>query len=166
MQRTGGEWSMASNRGNGSSVASRQREPPAPNGAFSWASDGGGGANNGGGVGGSWASSSNNSAMPQYHPNQQQPQREHVSAGTAISDGEYERSLIEVLTTPAGFKPMSIPTDELNQFLAVVFNLNPDVVCPILLDVISGAGANGLESNKRIKGLKVIESVLLEVSVF
>jgi len=148
MQRTGGEWSMASNRGGNNSVASRQREPPAANGAFSWANPGSG---SGGGGGGGGGGGNNNFG------NIQQQHQQHVSAGTAISNRDYERSLIQVITQPAGFKPANIPAEEMTEFLSVVFNLNPDIVCPILLDVISGEGSNGADSNKRIKGLKVSE---------
>ena len=122
IQRTGGEWTMASNRGT-ASIASRQREPPMDNGAYSWAKTGGN--LGGGGVGSSWAGNNGVNNQP------------HVSAGKATSDGTYERQLITTLTTPAGFKPSNLNSDELAQFMAVVFNLNPDIVCPILLDVIA-----------------------------
>jgi hypothetical protein len=55
--------------------------------------------------------------------------------GTAVADGSYEKQLVMELCPPGGMKPEP-PPDKLVQFARVVSSLNPDLVCPVLLDCL------------------------------
>ncbi|GMI49517.1 hypothetical protein ScalyP_jg401 [Parmales sp. scaly parma] len=143
-RNTGGTWSMASNRGGGS-VAAQQRQQPVSNGAFSWAQQ----------------QHQQQQQQSQHQPQHQPQHQQHVSAGVAISDGEYERTLIQTIVNPTGFKPHTVPPPDLTSFLGVVMNLNPDLVAPVLLDVISPTLTT--DNNKRTRGLAVIEGILTKV---
>ena len=54
-----------------------------------------------------------------------------------------------------------MPPPDLTSFLGVVMNLNPDLVAPVLLDVISPTLTT--DNNKRTRGLAVIEGILTKV---
>jgi hypothetical protein len=147
MNQTNGEWSMASNRGPGATA-------PPPNYAndsayyksrdagnsYGWAQAGGASS----GVGGSWASAGTPSAGGNPYAHQVTPSITVNSApggvvssggGVAVSDGSYERQLVMELCPPGGMKPEP-PPDKLVQFARVVSSLDPDLVCPVLLDCL------------------------------
>jgi hypothetical protein len=134
------------------------------NAAFSWAQQqqqqqhhpsGGGGSGNMG-VGGSWASSSSSPqdyATPSititsttssssaaasnsaYHPTTTPSSAAAGGGGMMVSDGSYERALILELCPPGGMKAEP-PPDKLAAFAKAVSSLNPDLVCPVLLDCL------------------------------
>jgi len=204
--QTGGQWTMASNRGPnaiGSSANAiptssttqhqqnseyyKTRDAHQQGGqAFSWAASGGAAAAASGppaapsGVGGSWATA------PVAPPPQQQPPAHHhmsvasaalqppvsavqpnnytggnsygVGVGVAASSaggGDYERNLILDLCPPGGMKAEP-PQDKLDEFARAIPSLNPDVVCPALLDALE----EGNPWIMRAKALCVIETVL------
>jgi hypothetical protein len=136
--------------------------------AFQWA--GAGGATPAapapglGGVGGSWG------ATPAAAPSQQQmsvaararaeahgtlPAAPPAPAGSAVSNGDYEKNLIAELCPPGGMKAEP-PQDKLAEFARSVPALNPDCVCPALLDALE----DGNPWIMRAKALCVIETVL------
>lgn len=154
--------------------------------AFSWAASGGGGAPGPAaaapaapsGVGGSWASAP--AAPPPPPPSQmsvaaqaRQPPAAAVSSavpvtgngyssggnsfgtGGAVSGGDYEKNLILELCPPGGMKAEP-PPDKLAEFANAVPSLNPDLVCPALLDALE----EGNPWIMRAKALCVIETVL------
>ena len=164
-QATGGQWTMASNRGpgavgaaagggghGGSSNDAYYKSREQGNNAFSWANKDGHGAS---GVGGSWASNPSvagqarqpsyaeqHSATPSINVNHNHaaaPQVNHGGGGTAVSDGSYEKSLIMELCPPGGMKPVP-PPDKLLNFTKAIPNLNPDLICPVLLDCLEEGG--------------------------
>jgi hypothetical protein len=115
--------------------------------AYAWAQKS---ATSAGGVGGSWASSASNMApqarQPTYAEQYHQaaptitvsggaPTNLSGNGGTAVSDGSYERQLVMELCPPGGMKAEP-PPDKLNQFARSVASLNPDLVCPALLDCV------------------------------
>jgi hypothetical protein len=121
-RQTGGQWTMASNRGPG---------------AIQYQSSGASGstAAHSGSVGGSWASTP---SVMITHSNPSSA----IANGThnhnpvkVVSDGTYERSLILELCPPGGMKPVP-PPDKLANFRRSVPSLNADLVCPILLDLL------------------------------
>jgi len=57
------------------------------------------------------------------------------SGGVAASDGTYERNLIKELCPPGGMRAEP-PPDKLRTFTQAVPSLNPDLVCPALLDAL------------------------------
>ena len=132
-RQTGGEWTMASNRGPGSVQADYQ-QPQSYSGAS------GSNANRSGTVGGSWGNVSS-----VVRPQQQQshttpsitinsvPGAPSGSGGTAVSDGTYEKNLVLELCPPGGMKPVP-PPDKLANFARACPSLNSDFVCPVLLD--------------------------------
>ena len=208
--QTGGQWTMASNRGPnavGGGGGGGGAPPPAaaaPSNhleseyykarnaqqggqAFSWAGAAGGGGGGGpaspgaapaasfatpSGVGGSWASSP---AAPPLAARgtsvaaraRQPPASSGVASavpigvggsgggGGAAAGGEYERNLILELCPPGGMKAEP-PHDKLEEFARAVPSLNPDVVCPALLDALE----EGNPWIMRAKALCVIETVL------
>jgi hypothetical protein len=148
MQQTNGEWTMKSNRGPDAVGLPPNYERDSAyfkaqnNGqnAYAWAQQNNNGSS--GGVGGSWGTA----AVPS--PHQAAPSITVNSApappggysntgggGTAVSDGSYEKQLIMELCPPGGMKPEP-PSDKLAQFARTVANLNPDMVCPVLLDCL------------------------------
>ena len=76
-----------------------------------------------------------------------------AAGGGAV--GEYERNLILELCPPGGMKAEP-PQDKLEEFARAVPSLNPDVVCPALLDALE----EGNPWIMRAKALCVIETVL------
>jgi len=205
--QTGGQWTMASNRGpnavggsgGGSGgfgappVADAPRHDDseyykarnATGSAFNWASSGGnaGAAGGGGappsparGVGGSWASVPAPVAPPppavhtpqlsvaaqsRMEANQSSPYSRGAAApapavvGTSAEAGTYEKNLIAELCPPGGMKAEP-PQDKLEDFARAVPSLNPDLVCPALLDALE----DGNPWIMRAKALCVIETVL------
>lgn len=170
MHQTGGQWTMASNRGpaavapppnyNQDSAYYKSRDA---NNAYAWAQKGPHGA---GGVGGSWASPSVASQAREPYQHQATPSitvTEAVTSGipniggggTAVEDGSYEKQLILELCPPGGMKAEP-PPDKLNQFARSVANLNPDLVCPVLLDCLE----EGQPWIIRAKALCVIETCM------
>lgn len=161
---------MASNRGPGAinpppnyandSAYYKSRES---GNAYSWAQKGAGAP---GGVGGSWASATPSVASQARQPYEHQatPSITVTSngapatiggGGTAVSDGSYEKQLIMELCPPGGMKAEP-PPDKLNQFARSVANLNPDLVCPVLLDCLEA----GQPWIIRAKALWVIEACI------
>ena len=150
------------------------------NNAFSWAQQGGG-SNTGvtpstGGVGGSWASVStgggpsvaSQAREPPFPTNHSQPyvgvtsnsttalsSSSRGGGGTAVSDGTYEKNLILELCPPGGMKAEP-PPDKLANFARAVPSLNPDLVCPALLDCLE----DGQPWIIRAKALCVMETCI------
>eukprot|EP00984_Skeletonema_dohrnii_P015967 scaffold7003_cov106-Skeletonema_dohrnii-CCMP3373.AAC.1 len=213
--QTGGQWTMASNRGpnaiggcghghNGGGMAPPVAEAPrhddseyykarnATGTAFNWASAGGGApappaaaaapvaaAPTVGGVGGSWAtapvapppppavSTTPAASTPQLSvaaqsrmdANQSGPYSGGGGGGfvapSATAAGDYEKNLIAELCPPGGMKAEP-PQDKLQDFARSVPSLNPDLVCPALLDALE----DGNPWIMRAKALCVIETVL------
>lgn len=172
---------MASNRGPNAIGSSTNTVAPPPaqqnseyykaaqatGSAFQWAGAGGAApaaAPGLGGVGGSWG------ATPAAAPSQQQmsvaararaeahgtlPAAPPAPAGSAVSNGDYEKNLIAELCPPGGMKAEP-PADKLAEFARSVPALNPDSVCPALLDALE----DGNPWIMRAKALCVIETVL------
>ena len=69
--------------------------------------------------------------------------------------GEYERNLIHELCPPGGMKAEP-PQDKLDEFAHAIPSLNPDIICPALLDALE----EGNPWIMRAKALCVIETVL------
>jgi hypothetical protein len=155
---TNGQWTMASNRGPGAVGAPQNynsdrdaayfKARDSGSNAFSWAqqqSNGGTTGGVGGGVGGSWGASSGGVASQAGQPaygNSSAPSvmvQQHAppsgTGGTATSDGSYERNLIMELCPPGGMKAEP-PPDKLASFARAVPSLDPDLVCPALLDCL------------------------------
>ena len=150
---------MASNRGpnaitapqnfNADRDAAYFKARDAGSNAFSWAQQNGGHAGGvSGGVGGSWGSATSgsiasqprqgtygasSSTTPSVTLNQHAPPT--GTGGTAASDGSYERNLIMELCPPGGMKAEP-PPDKLANFARAVPSLDPDLVCPALLDCL------------------------------
>lgn len=131
--------------------------------AYAWAQKGAPGA---GGVGGSWASASVASQAREPYHHQETPSitiNQGITSGmpniggggTAVADGSYEKQLILELCPPGGMKAEP-PPDKLNQFARSVANLNPDLVCPVLLDCLE----EGQPWIIRAKALCVIEACM------
>ena len=115
-----------------------------------------------GGVGGSWGTSavpSQHQATPSITVNSAPAPAGGYTAGggggTAVSDGSYEKQLIMELCPPGGMKPEP-PSDKLAQFARTVSNLNPDMVCPVLLDCLE----EGQPWIIRAKALCVMETCI------
>lgn len=211
--QTGGQWTMASNRGpnaynggGGGGDFGTMAHPPAPSSnhnneseyykarnaqgtgqALSWAHTatiGGVGATTtsttapSSGVGGSWAMTS--VAPPPHLPQSVASMARQPSVASAVpvtngyvgggyaatgvtgacattggGGGEYERNLILELCPPGGMKAEP-PADKLDEFAHAIPSLNPDVVCPALLDALE----EGNPWIMRAKALCVIETVL------
>jgi len=172
MHQTNGQWTMASNRGpsavapppNYANDSSYYKSRDAGgNQAYSWAQANPGGAPSG--VGGSWASATPSrpgnpyahEATPSITVNSVPGAAGVVSGGggTAVSDGSYEKQLVMELCPPGGMKPEP-PPDKLAQFSRVVPSLNPDLVCPVLLDCLE----EGQPWIIRAKALWVMETCI------
>lgn len=121
-QSTNGAWTMASNRG--------------PN-AYNSETYKSGSGNISSGVGGSWGSApsshSSQARIPTHNPNPVV----HISGatGAAKSDGAYEKNLITELCPPGGMKAEP-PPEKLQAFAQAIPSLNPDLICPALLDAL------------------------------
>eukprot|EP00986_Skeletonema_menzelii_P005378 scaffold1932_cov146-Skeletonema_menzelii.AAC.2 len=212
--QTGGQWTMASNRGpnaiggqGGGGIAPPVVEVSQPRHddseyykarnasgtAFNWASSGGGAAPapsaapaaaapTVNGVGGSWATApvapppppppaSSTPAPPQLsvaaqsrmEANQSGPYTGGGGGGggggfvapSTTAAGDYEKNLIAELCPPGGMKAEP-PQEKLQEFARSVPSLNPDLVCPALLDALE----DGNPWIMRAKALCVIETVL------
>jgi hypothetical protein len=77
------------------------------------------------------------------------------SVPSTRADGSYERNLILELCPPSGLKAVP-PPDKLAQFSKLVPSLNPDFVCPALLDCLE----EGQPWIIRAKALCVMETTL------
>mmetsp|Transcript_14720 Transcript_14720/g.33157 ORF Transcript_14720/g.33157 Transcript_14720/m.33157 type:complete len:756 (+) Transcript_14720:103-2370(+) len=168
MHQTHGQWTMASNRGPGAvapppnysndSAYYKSRDAAGSGQAYSWAQANSGNAISGG-VGGSWgaAPAITHQATPSITVNTVSGMGAGVSggAGTGVSDGSYEKQLVMELCPPGGMKPEP-PPDKLAKFARVVSSLNPDLVCPVLLDCLE----EGQPWIIRAKALWVMESCI------
>jgi len=149
-QNTGGAWNMASNRGSNAitgNMDSYHQQKQAQKQAFGWASKNASGASvSSGGVGGSWGATaaatttSSNRGMSvataaRQHPVGYGGSTNSGMGGTASADGQYERNLILELCPPGGVKAEP-PSDKLLRFQQAIPSLNPDLVCPALLDCL------------------------------
>lgn len=206
MRQTGGQWTMASNRGPGAiypdgatgqqhgggggggmgvgsgNISSNQNQEyykardQQPGASLSWASQqggagGGGGGGSSGGVGGSWGNTaSNNNSASVASRSRDDPGRPSVTindnyghggsntgggGGTAVSDGTYEKNLILELCPAGGMKAVP-PPDKLANFKRSAPSLNPDLICPVLLDCIE----DGQPWIIRAKALCVMEACI------
>lgn len=159
-RQTGGQWTMASNRGP-SSITSH----PHPNtdeyykardSSYQWTKGAAGSSpatsSYSGGVGGSWANATTPPPPPPSAPpaalatapsttpsitvtSNPTMSRPTGQSGAPASDGTFEKNLILELCPPGGMKPVP-PPDKLANFKRVVPSLNPDLVCPVLLDCL------------------------------
>jgi len=77
------------------------------------------------------------------------------TTGGARPGGAYEANLIAELCPPGGMKAEP-PADKLDEFARAIPSLNPDLVCPALLDALE----EGNPWIMRAKALCVIETVL------
>lgn len=153
--------------------------------AFSWAASGGAAAPAvtsvaapavPSGVGGSWASAPvapppQPPAMSVAAQARQPPATSNVASAVPVtggtssgfggptsgfsSGGDYEKNLIAELCPPGGMKAEP-PADKLEEFARAIPSLNPDLVCPALLDALE----EGNPWIMRAKALCVIETVL------
>ena len=168
MHQTNGQWTMKSNRGPDAVV-------PPPNynrdaayfkakesSSYAWAQRDSGAQSSG--VGGSWASAQTAPPPQSTYHHQATPSitvsgggggHTPGSGGTAASDGTYEKQLILELCPPGGMKAEP-PPDRLAQFSRIVANLNPDLVCPALLDCLE----EGQPWIIRAKALCVMETCI------
>jgi hypothetical protein len=181
MRQTGGQWTMASNRGpgaihpdgppqggqhgggggmgvgaGGSNQTQNQEYYKARDqqgsASLGWASQqgGAGGGGSSGGVGGSWGNAPSNNNNSVASRSRDDPGRPSVTindnyghggsnsgggGGTAVSDGTYEKNLIVELCPAGGMKAVP-PPDKLANFKRAAPSLNPDLICPVLLDCI------------------------------
>jgi len=154
---TGGEWTMASNRGANAFGKDHHCDAYHNSGSSSGISSG---------VGGSWASvpASVPSVVPQACVTMEArslPPTGNVvkisgPTGVAASDGNYERNLIHELCPPGGMRAEP-PPDKLKSFEQAIPSLNPDLVCPALLDALE----DGQPWIIRAKALCVMETSIL-----
>lgn len=165
--RTGGEWNMASNRGPNAIDPNRNysrerdgtyyRAKDSSSNAFQWAQSGASAASKGG-VGGSWAQPSISSqARASGHNDNALPPMGNV--GAAASDGTYEKNLIQDLCPPGGLKAEP-PPDKLASFANAVSSLDPDLICPAILDCLE----DGQPWMMKAKALCVMETALKAAS--
>lgn len=118
-----------------------------------------------GGVGGSWANvpalppptSAAPATIPSVGVTPSPAPAGNNSFGTSglTGDGAYEKNLIAELCPPGGMKAEP-PADRLAEFARAIPSLNPDLVCPALLDALE----DGTPWIVRAKALCVIEAVL------
>lgn len=176
---TGGKWTMASNRGpgainppqnfNGDRDQAYYKSRDGGSNAFQWAQSGGSAGPSApvtSGVGGSWAtetpstvSSVSVAALARAPAHQIFSPSAHGSVGSPIgiasTDGTYERNLIIELCPPGGMKPEP-PPEKLEAFKKSISSLDPDLVCPALLDCLE----DGQPWIMRAKALCVIEATI------
>ena len=137
-RQTGGQWTMASNRGPGaynSNPYYQQRAAstaqPSHSHPHTLASSGG--------VGGSWANAPATSIASQARepaygtPSITITQGHTPTTSGATTDGSYEKNLIMELCPPGGLKPVP-PAEKLQDFIKAVPTLNADWICPVLLE--------------------------------
>lgn len=124
---TNGQWTMASNRGPSAISSETYR----------------GGMNNvPSGVGGSWGASSQSSSVApgsstshSVYYNRSPVVNISGHPGEANTSGTFEKNLIMELCPPGGMKPEP-PADKLANFSQSLPDLNSDLVCPALLDML------------------------------
>jgi len=158
---TNGQWTMASNRGpnaitnNNSESYNRdayQRTSQPSSTPYPSTSSN---AYPPTGVGGSWASSTPQSQSRSL-PSSGNSVVINGPTGPAASDGTYERNLIRELCPPGGMRAEP-PEEKLQSFRQAIPSLNPDLVCPALLDALE----DGQPWIIRAKALCVMESSIL-----
>jgi len=148
---TGGAWTMASNRG-----------PNAIGGGNNTYHKSGASSGISSGVGGSWASENSVASQSRFTGDGRSlPPSGNVvnipgSTGVAASDGTYERNLIQELCPPGGMRAEP-PEEKLESFKQAIPSLNPDLVCPALLDALE----DGQPWIIRAKVLCVMETSIL-----
>lgn len=129
---------MASNRGPGAiqHQASQEYYKSRDTG-YDWAKNGGGAPTSAtsGGVGGSWGSSAGGVSYSKPSVTINSNGTGSSGGGAAVSDGSYEKSIVMELCPPGGMKPVP-PPEKLASFSRSVASLNPDLVCPVLLDCL------------------------------
>jgi len=171
-EATKGQWTMASNRGPnaiGRSANDTNESYYKPkDSSFSWAQQSASSTASRGGVGGSWGATagggvaaaareapvSNVVKTPYITPTTAAPAY-GGAGGTALTDGSYERNLIAELCPPGGIKAEP-PMEKLEQFARNLPTLNPDYICPALLDNLE----DGSPWIVRAKALCVIEKTI------
>ena len=169
MHQTNGQWTMKSNRGPDAVAPPPNYSRDAAyfkakeNSSYAWAQRDNGAQSSG--VGGSWASAQTAPPPQSTYHHQATPSitmsgggvsgATPGSAGTSASDGSYEKQLIMELCPPGGMKAEP-PPDRLAQFSRIVSNLNPDLVCPALLDCLE----EGQPWIIRAKALCVMETCI------
>jgi len=126
-RQTGGQWTMASNRG-----------PGAVNTEIPSTNYGPGVSSSAGTVGGSWGPAW--STTPSIHITHVNPTNSHhhtpsLTSSAAVADGSYEKNLVMELCPPGGLKPVP-PADKLTQFCRNLPSLNADLICPVVLDCL------------------------------
>lgn len=150
MRQTGGQWTMASNRGPGA-INPDHRD----NSSQQW--NGSSSVQRPGGVGGSWGhqpAQQTSYSTPSITINSV-PGSISGSGGSAVSDGTYERNLVLELCPPGGMKPVP-PPDKLANFERACSTLNSDLICPVLLDCLE----EGQPWIIRAKALCVMETCI------
>lgn len=139
-QNTGGAWTMASNRGPNAIGSDSHRDAYSRGSTSSTTSNIVTGIATG--VGGSWGASSNTASVASQSSSAAHgftPAANNVvniaATGSAVSDGSYEKTLITELCPPGGMRAEP-PTDKLQTFAQSIPSLNPDLICPALLDAL------------------------------
>jgi hypothetical protein len=151
----GGGMSVGNSSGNNQNQEYYKARDQQGGASLGWASQqggaGGGGGGSSGGVGGSWGNAAvNNNSASIASRSRDDPGRPSVTindnyghggsnsgggGGTAVSDGTYEKNLIVELCPAGGMKAVP-PPDKLANFKRAAPSLNPDLICPVLLDCI------------------------------
>eukprot|EP00527_Entomoneis_sp_CCMP2396_P001627 CAMPEP_0198146980 /NCGR_PEP_ID=MMETSP1443-20131203/32581_1 /TAXON_ID=186043 /ORGANISM="Entomoneis sp., Strain CCMP2396" /LENGTH=783 /DNA_ID=CAMNT_0043811099 /DNA_START=106 /DNA_END=2454 /DNA_ORIENTATION=- len=166
---TDGQWNMASNRGpnavtGGPASTEYYKERDTSFNQLSSTHNGGAHATSAsaGTVGGSWGSGSvaSQARASAYgtpsvtiNHNPSAGGAGGTTAGATMSDGTYEKNLVLELCPPGGLKPVP-PPDKLSSFARAVGSLNPDLICPVLLDFLE----DGQPWVIRAKALCVMET--------
>ena len=150
---TNGKWTMASNRGPNAFGSGGSTEYSRGTGNVS------------SGVGGSWAASAPSSSVSSQArvPYGSSPAMSNANpvvnlagpTGGAVSDGSYEKNLIKELCPPGGRKAEP-PSDKLASFTRSIPSLDPDRICPALLDALE----DGQPWIIRAKALCVMETTI------
>ena len=158
-RQTGGQWTMASNRGPGAQqeyykerdtsfqwAQQQQQQSAAPSSSAA-----------AGSVGGSWGAAPAAGIVRSGGASAHVPTVHNLpaSGGRAVSDGSYEKNLILELCPPGGMKPVP-PPDKLANFARNVPSLNSDLICPVLLDCVE----EGQPWVIRAKALHVMQTCL------
>jgi len=174
--QTGGQWTMASNRGPNAVAPSNYsndkdssyfKAREASSNAFQWAKNEAEvpSAPVFRGVGGSWAQQPQSAKSTVASTARANPQQSFAPAtiqsamgdgGAAAQDGTYERNIILELCPPGGLKPEP-PQDKLEAFVQSISSLEADLICPPLLDSLE----DGQPWIKKAKALCVIETTLI-----